>query len=58
MTTYINMRVGFTGVETVDEFDTHREAAAMVKEYRLSDPSHDFYLSQRSTNEWREDYDK
>ena len=28
----------FNTLETVDEFSTYKEAHAMVKEYRLSDP--------------------
>lgn len=51
--TYINMKSVY-GVETVDEYETYKEARAMIKEYRLSDPSNDYYLSSRSTREWRE----
>lgn len=51
--TYINMKSVY-GVETVDEYETYKEARAMIKEYRLSDSSNDYYLSSRSTREWRE----
>ena len=39
-------------LETVDEFETRKEARAMVKEYRLSDPSADYYLSSRACRDW------
>ena len=53
--TFINMKCPYTrGVETVDEFITYREAREMLKEYRMSDPSANYYLSQRSTKEWSE----
>ncbi len=51
--TYINIRVGGK-VETVDEFDTRKEASAMRKEYQISDMHHRYYLSERCTKEWRE----
>jgi len=50
--TYINMKQDNT-VETVDEFETYKEAKAMVKEYNLGDSYNTYYLSQRSTKEWR-----
>lgn len=49
---YINMKQN-NEVETVDEFETYKEAKAMVKEYNLSDSYNNYYLSQRSTKEWR-----
>ena len=52
MTTYINMKSKF-GVETVDEFETYKEARKMLREYKLSDRYNYYYLSQRSTKEWR-----
>ena len=53
--TFINMKSPYArGVETVDEFITYREAREMLKEYRMSDPSGNYYLSQRSTKEWSE----
>ena len=39
-------------LETVDEFETWKEARAMVKEYRLSDPSANYYLSSRACRDW------
>ena len=41
-------------LETVDEFPTWKEARAMVAEYRLADPSADFYLSRRPCKAWAE----
>lgn len=41
------------GLETVDEFETRKEARAMLKEYQLSDNSAAYYLSQRPCRDWR-----
>jgi hypothetical protein len=46
-------RKGNGYLETVDEFSTPKEARAMVKEYRLSDPSAHYYISQRCCAAWR-----
>jgi len=46
MTIYIQ-RLGQGQRETVDEFETRKEARAMLTEYRMSDPSARYYLSQR-----------
>ena len=51
--TYIQ-RKGGGYLETVDEFELYKEAALMVKEYRLSDPYGFYYLSNRACKEWRE----
>lgn len=50
---YINMKSSY-GVETVDEFETMKEARAMVREYNLGDSYNHYYTSSRSTKEWRE----
>lgn len=39
-------------LETVDEFETWKEARKMVAEYRLSDLSADYYLSSRACRDW------
>jgi hypothetical protein len=39
-------------LETVDEFETMAEARAMVKEYRMADPSAEYYISSRPCKEW------
>jgi hypothetical protein len=46
-------RKGQGQLETVDEFATRREAVAMLKEHRLSDPSAHYYLSSRACAAWR-----
>ena len=51
MTIYIQRRDRF-GLETVDEFGTRREASAMLREYRLSDRTAEFYLSTRPFKDW------
>lgn len=39
-------------LETVDEFETMKEARAMLAEYRLSDPSAYYYTSRRPCKAW------
>lgn len=48
MTTYVQ------DLETVDGFETYKEAKAMLKEYRFAEPEATYYLSQRPTNAWRD----
>lgn len=50
---YIN-RFGDGYRETVDEFTTYREAIAMLKEYRIADPSANYWVSQRCCKGWKE----
>ena len=50
---YIQRKEG-RDLETVDEFTTQKEARAMLKEYRISDPSGDYYMSQRACKNWSE----
>lgn len=40
-------------LETVDEFETRREAKAALIEYKLADPSAFYYLSTRPCRAWR-----
>jgi len=54
MTIYIQ-RLGQGQRETVDEFETRKEARAMLTEYRMSDPSARYYLSQRPCKNWKKD---
>lgn len=49
---YIQRR-GNGYLETVDEFDTRKEAKAMLIEYRLCDPTAHHYLSTRACKAWR-----
>ncbi len=47
---YVNIK--YNGVvETVDEFETAKEARLMLTEYLMIDGG--YYLSKRCTNEWR-----
>ena len=46
-------RKGDGYLETVDEFETRKEALAMLKEYRMSDPTARFYISTRACKAWR-----
>lgn len=48
---YINFK-GSYGVETVDEFDTMKEAKKMLIEYNMSYGGI-CYISTRCTKEWR-----
>jgi len=40
-------------LETVDEFDDLKVARYTLAEYRLSDRSAAYYLSQRACQDWR-----
>lgn len=53
MAIYIQRKDG-RNIETVDEFKTRKEAMEMVKEYRLSDSSADYYISTRPCKAWKE----
>ena len=51
--TYIQ-RKGDGYLETVDEFESRREAMKMLIEYRIADPYAHYYLSSRACKAWRE----
>lgn len=51
MKTYIQRKDG-RQLETVDEFDTRKEARAMLAEYRMADPYAQYYLSSRPCKDW------
>ncbi len=53
---YMNMKLEDGSIETIDEFDTRKEASVMAKEYRTSGT--DAYISSRSTKDWREKQEK
>ena len=53
MKTYIQRKDG-KQLETVDEFDTRKEAIAMLVECRFSDQSAQYYLSTRPCKAWEE----
>lgn len=42
-------------LETVDEFETWKEARETVKEYRISDTSAEYYLSSRPCKAWKDE---
>jgi hypothetical protein len=52
--TFYIQRNGQGYLETVDEFTSKREARAMLAEYRMSDPSADYYLSSRPCKAWED----
>lgn len=39
-------------LETVDQFESHKEAAQMCNEYSISDPTARFYVSKRPCKAW------
>lgn len=47
-------RKGQGQLETVDQFETRKEARAMLAEYEMSDPSASYYISTRCCNNWIE----
>ena len=47
--TYINIKT-YGQTETIDSFETRKEARLMLKEYRMSMPG--AYLSQRAVKGW------
>jgi hypothetical protein len=49
--TYIQRRDN-NGLETVDQFETMREAKAMLAEYRMADKFGHYYLSSRACKAW------
>jgi len=52
---YINRKDSYGKLETVDEFyEGYKNARAMLKEYRLSDLSAYYYISQRACKAWHE----
>lgn len=51
---YIQLKSDYGQLETVDEFDTYKEAREMLKEYQMLSGGH-YYMSQRACKDW---YDK
>lgn len=50
---YINIKKG-REVETIDEFDTKKEAQLMLKEYQLAyrGMGYEVYISPKKTKDW------
>jgi hypothetical protein len=46
-------RKGQGYLETVDQFETRKEAREMLREYRMSDNSAEFYISTRACKDWK-----
>lgn len=52
---YINRKADYgREIETVDEFETAREAKKMLVEYRIADPAGNYWISSRPTKRWKE----
>lgn len=51
---YIQMKREGCPLETVDEFETLKEARAMLDEYRYADPPAHYYISTRPCKAWKE----
>ena len=43
-------------LETVDEFESRKEAVNNLKEYRIYDTSAFYYISQKPCRDWQESY--
>ena len=54
MSVYINLKENGE-VETIDEFDTRKEAREMLSEYQMAYHGAGVYISTRCTNDWRRD---
>lgn len=46
-------RKGNGYLETVDEFDSKKEAEKNLAEYQMSDPQASYYISKRCCKEWK-----
>ena len=53
---YIQRKDNYGNFETVDQFEFRKEAINMLKEYRLSDQSAYYYVSQKPCRNWQEIY--
>ena len=52
---YIQRKDSYGNFETVDKFYSRKEAIKMLKEYRLSDQSGYYYMSQKCCKDWIEE---
>jgi hypothetical protein len=50
---YTQLKYGSNDLETIDQFETRKEARLMPIEYRLSGDGY-YYLSGRACKHWRE----
>jgi hypothetical protein len=52
---YIQRRsINHNYLETVDEFESHKEAKTTLHEYQICDYSADYYISSRCCKAWKE----
>lgn len=52
---YIQRRsINHNYLETIDEFESHKEAQSMMREYQVCDYSADYYVSSRCCKAWKE----
>jgi len=52
---YINFKLDSNSpIETIDQFETNKEARKMLKEYIIAYGCGSIWLSTRATKEWRE----
>ncbi len=50
---YIQLKGDYGTLETVDEFDSYKEARKMLKEYRMMSGGY-YYISQRACAGWND----
>ena len=48
---YIQLKTG-NELETIDQFNSYKEAKANLTEYRISDTSGYYYISKRACKHW------
>jgi len=53
---YIQRKDYDGNLETVDEFESRKEAINNLKEYRIYDTSAFYYISQKPCRDWQESY--
>tara|TARA_R110001632_G_scaffold199971_1_gene322583 strand:+ start:399 stop:578 length:180 start_codon:yes stop_codon:yes gene_type:complete len=53
---YIQRKDYDGNLETVDEFESRKEAVNILKEYRIYDTSAFYYISQKPCRDWQESY--
>ena len=46
-------RKDLNGLETIDQFETSKEAREALKEYKLSDSYAEYYISSRPCKGWK-----
>lgn len=54
MKRFINIKYKSGNRETIDEFDSVKEARENLKEYRMASPDTTFYISRRFCKGWND----